>query len=211
MAQRPPLCSTNQTQSQDSDRKSKVAPGSSYDNPIKVVVMGSGPGRSAVVLRLVTGRFVEDYDGTLAEWYRHQMGDIYLDIYDTASCDGENDFERQAEQSHAVLIMFSIASRAAFDCLGGYLWMFDRFRRSVPFVLVGTQKDLETERQVPAEEAQALAAANKEPYIETSAKTGQGVSEVFQVAINMALKSYNENKPQNVDAKDKDTKHCTIQ
>lgn len=89
--------------------------------------------------------------------------------------------------------------------------MFDRFRRSVPFVLVGTQKDLETERQVPVEEAQALAAANKAPYIETSAKTGQGVSEVFQVAINMALKNYNENKPQIVDAKEKDTKHCTIQ
>ena len=50
---------------------------------------------------------------------------------------------------------------------------------SYPLFLVGNKLDLEDERQVTAEEAEALAAEFGAKYMETSAKTPEGVDELF--------------------------------
>jgi len=55
----------------------------------KVVVLGSGSvGRSAITLRFIHGRFVEQYDPTIEDSYRHQVevdgGNYILEILDTA-------------------------------------------------------------------------------------------------------------------------------
>jgi hypothetical protein len=48
-----------------------------------------------------------------------------------------------------------------------------------PIVLVGNKVDLEEKRAVDVSTVKQWAASNKMPYIETSAKTGKGVAEVF--------------------------------
>ena len=49
----------------------------------------------------------------------------------------------------------------------------------VPRILVGSMKDLVSEREVTSVEAQKLAASLRIPYLECSAKTGENVAEVF--------------------------------
>lgn len=49
---------------------------------------------------------------------------------------------------------------------------------SIPFILVGNKCDLTDKRQVTQEQAQALAAEWKVPYVETSAKTRENVDKV---------------------------------
>lgn len=46
-------------------------------------------------------------------------------------------------------------------------------------VLVGNKADLEDQRQVQTEEGEAFAKRNELIFFETSAKTSQGVEEVF--------------------------------
>ena len=47
------------------------------------------------------------------------------------------------------------------------------------FIMVGNKNDMEDQRKVSTEEAQALAEENGMVYLETSAKTGENVEKLF--------------------------------
>ena len=47
----------------------------------KLVILGAGGvGKSALTMRLVQGVFVEKYDPTIEDFYRHQI-EVYLQIH----------------------------------------------------------------------------------------------------------------------------------
>ena len=47
------------------------------------------------------------------------------------------------------------------------------------FIMVGNKNDMEDQRKVSTEEAQALAEENGMVYLETSAKTGENFEKLF--------------------------------
>lgn len=59
----------------------------------------------------------------------------------------------------------------------------------VGIMLVGNKVDRNAEREVTREEAEALARKNSIEYIETSAKTGDGVLSAFQILSKKIMKS----------------------
>lgn len=61
-------------------------------------------------------------------------------------------------------------------------------------ILVGNKVDLESQRAVDAEIVKKWAATNKMTYIETSAKTGKGVSEVFTTLTEKMLEQREKKK-----------------
>jgi small GTP-binding protein len=61
----------------------------------------------------------------------------------------------------------------------------------IPFVIVGNKCDLEKQRKVPTSRAEALAQEIGAPLLETSAKTGQNVSECFFTIVR-AIKVWRE-------------------
>ena len=77
-------------------------------------------------------------------------------------------------------------------------------------MLVASFIDLADQRRVTREEAQKLAESHRLPYMEMSAKTGQGVREVIEEAVTLgqiALGVVNNNQAEG----DTPDKRCTLQ
>uniref|UniRef100_A0ACB8FGK3 Ras- protein Rab-39A n=1 Tax=Sphaerodactylus townsendi TaxID=933632 RepID=A0ACB8FGK3_9SAUR len=81
------------------------------------------------------------------------------------------------------LLVFDITNRSSFDHVCD--WLEEAKMHADPFqlvfILVGHKCDLESQRQVPREEAEELASVCGMKYIETSAKDATNVEESFTV------------------------------
>ncbi|OQR85605.1 ras protein let-60 [Achlya hypogyna] len=144
----------------------------------KLVVLGSGGvGKSALVIRLVTDNFLEDYDPTIEDSYRKQVvidtKQALLDILDTA---GQEEYTTMQDQwmreGKGFLLVYSITSRTTFDEIKTFKDKILRAKDTnrVSMVLVGNKCDLERHREVSFAEGQALAREWGCPFMETSAK-----------------------------------------
>ncbi|XP_029387045.1 GTPase HRas-like isoform X2 [Mus pahari] len=152
----------------------------------KLVVVGTGAvGQSALTIQLIRNYFVEEYDPTVEDSYRKQVvldrETCLLDILDTS---GQEEYSAMRYQylgtGEGFLCVFAIKDTKSFEHIHQYREQIKRVRDSddVPMVLVGNKCDLAT-RSVESRQAQDLAHSYGIPYIETSAKTWQGVEDAF--------------------------------
>ena len=161
--------------------------GSSKENSLHVVVAGSG-GKSSAIFRLVTGKFVEDFDPYIEDIYSTLIGPVHLDVFEVVADEHYNELRRQLEWAHVVVIVFDVTDRQSFEEAD---WVFSlatqrRNPQPLPCVLAGTQIDRASERKVTTKEGQAYASEHGVSYTEMSSKTGEGVTETFQLAIDQA-------------------------
>eukprot|EP01092_Planopodium_desertum_P011489 TRINITY_DN5227_c0_g5_i1.p1 TRINITY_DN5227_c0_g5~~TRINITY_DN5227_c0_g5_i1.p1 ORF type:complete len:123 (+),score=20.91 TRINITY_DN5227_c0_g5_i1:62-430(+) len=89
------------------------------------------------------------------------------------------------------LCVYSITMRDTFTAVNRF---YDHILSvkgtdDVPLILVGSKCDLESEREVPTSEGQALGEKYKVPFFETSAKTRVNVDEVFFELVRLVKKS----------------------
>uniref|UniRef100_A0A3Q4BBL0 GTPase KRas n=1 Tax=Mola mola TaxID=94237 RepID=A0A3Q4BBL0_MOLML len=152
----------------------------------KLVVVGAGGvGKSALTIQLIQNHFVDEYDPTIEDSYRKQVvidGETcLLDILDTA---GQEEYSAMRDQymrtGEGFLCVFAINNNKSFEDVHLYREQINRVKDSdsVPMVLVGNKSDLST-RTVESRQAQELARSYGVPFVETSAKTRQGVEEAF--------------------------------
>ncbi|KAG7309453.1 Ras-like protein 2 [Plutella xylostella] len=160
-----------------------------------VVVGGGGVGKSAITIQFIQSYFVTDYDPTIEDSYTKQcvIDDVpaKLDILDTA---GQEEFSSMREQymrsGEGFLLVFSVCDRASFDELYKFHRQILRVkdRDEFPMLMVGNKADLETQRAVTLEEAQALSRQLKVPYIECSAKARMNVDQAFHELVRLVRK-----------------------
>lgn len=155
----------------------------------KLVILGAGGvGKSALTMRLVQGVFVEKYDPTIEDFYRHQIevdgSPCTLEILDTA---GTEQFAAMRQlyiaNGHAFALVYSIDSQASFLELQTIHQQIVDVKSSsqVAMVLVGNKCDMEVDREVTKDQADTLATRSWNcGFIETSAKTDTNVRELFQ-------------------------------
>ncbi|KAL1247831.1 hypothetical protein QQF64_023207 [Cirrhinus molitorella] len=152
----------------------------------KLVVVGAGGvGKSALTIQLIQNHFVDEYDPTIEDSYRKQVvidGETcLLDILDTA---GQEEYSAMRDQymrtGEGFLCVFAINNTKSFEDIHQYREQIKRVKDSddVPMVLVGNKCDLPA-RTVDTRQAQELARSYGIPFIETSAKTRQGVEDAF--------------------------------
>jgi len=80
--------------------------------------------------------------------------------------------------------VFDITEKGALDQVKADLDILEKHcSDNICRVIVGNKLDLEEERQVSAEEAQALADQTNSAYVESSAKDGMNVSRAFTAVI----------------------------
>jgi len=163
---------------------------------IKLVLLGmGGVGKSSLVINWVTGKFFEDYDPTIEESYRKQCSfdsDSYvLEIFDIA---GQSDFESVRSQymriGDAFISIYAINDIPSFrEAVQYYDEVYMVKEKNAPFVLVGNKCDKEDERVVTYETGLDVAGKKNWPFLETSAKTGVNVANVFETAAREVIKS----------------------
>ncbi|KAJ3187890.1 hypothetical protein HDU85_006283 [Gaertneriomyces sp. JEL0708] len=155
---------------------------------VKLVLLGEAAvGKSSLVLRFVNNEFQENKEPTIGAAFLTQkckLDDkiIKFEIWDTA---GQERFHSLApmyyRNAQAAAVVYDITKPASLDKAKS--WVKELQRQASPNIviaLVGNKLDLaEGSRGVPTEEAQAYAAETGLLFSEASAKTGDGVMEVF--------------------------------
>lgn len=166
----------------------------------KLVVVGAGGvGKSALTIQLIQNHFVEEYDPTIEDSYRKQVvidGETcLLDILDTA---GQEEYSAMRDQymrtGEGFLCVFAVNNTKSFEDINQYREQIKRVKDAdeVPMVLVGNKVDLPT-RTVDARQAKPVADSYNIPYVETSAKTRQGVDDAFYTLVR-EIRKYKERK-----------------
>ncbi|XP_012593546.1 GTPase ERas [Microcebus murinus] len=152
-----------------------------------VVVGASGVGKSALTIQLNHQCFVEDHDPTIQDSYWKELdlehGGCVLNVLDTA---GQTIHKPLRDQCLAagdgVLGVFALDDPSSLvqlqqirDAWGPH--------PSQPLVLVGNKCDLVTDTGDTHAAAVALAQSWGVPFVETSAKTRQGVEDAFSLLL----------------------------
>ena len=155
---------------------------------IKVLSIGDPEcGKSCLIKRYCEGRFVQRYIATIGVDYGVKKMTVqgrktHVNFFDLS---GQNDYaEIRSEffrESQGVLLVFEVNDRKTF----AGLTRWEREAKSngldlasVQVVVCGNKTDLPG-REVNTSEANKWASGKGYQYVETSANTGEGVSEVF--------------------------------
>ncbi|XP_028382135.1 GTPase ERas-like [Phyllostomus discolor] len=160
----------------------------------KMVVVGaSGVGKSALTIQLNHECFVEDHDPTIQDSYWKEVileqGSCILNVLDTAGQAAHKSLRDQCLASgDGVLGVFALDDPSSLTQLQQMRATWSpHYTRAL--VLVGNKCDLVTTNGDAHAAAIALAKSWGVPFVETSAKTRQGVEEAFSLLIHEIQKA----------------------
>jgi Ras family protein len=151
----------------------------------KVCILGQGAvGKSCLTQQFVEDRFQQAYNPTINHTFAKKIKvrgeDFLMTILDTAGQDETSIFQPQYSiGTHGYVLVYSITDYSSFEIVKTIYEKIHSYAVDVVLVLVGNKTDLEKDRQVPHEEALALAQEWKCPFIECSAKRKENISKVF--------------------------------
>jgi len=169
---------------------------------LKIVVLGAGSvGKSAITLRFIHGKFIEKYDPTIEDNYRHQIevdGQSYiLEILDTA---GTEQFAQlrnlYIKNGMGFILVFSLASKSSYVEISELREQIVRVKETtnVPMIVVGNKCDLEDARQISRKEAETFCRSMSVEYIESSAKTNINIDNVFHSLVRLTAPQLPSNR-----------------
>jgi small GTP-binding protein len=157
----------------------------------KIVLLGDGAvGKTSLQSRFTKGIFREDYKMTVGFQYAVKEVDmptpegtsvpLRLHIWDLAG-QSRFDFLRPMfiENAKGCVLVYDVTRRETFEGLREWIQLIkEHIQDQIPTVLVGNKTDL-SERAVTNEEAKSLAKELGIMHTLSSAKTGDGVADVF--------------------------------
>jgi len=163
----------------------------------KVVLLGdSGVGKSSIALRFCQGRFSPFHEVTIGAAFLqqtvrlHDGGQLKLHIWDTG---GQERFRAMAplyyRDAAGAAIVYDSSHAPSFESVK--YWVTELRQKGPPGcrLAVAANKSDVTERQVDPQEARAFCEAENMTFVETSAKTGDGVGLLFE---QLAQEIYNQ-------------------
>lgn len=168
-------------------------------NKVKCVVVGDGAvGKTSLLISYTSNVYPEDYIPTVFDNYAANLmvGDkpVTLGLWDTA---GQGDYDRMRPlcypDTDVFLVCFAINSRASFENVKSR-WHKEilTHEASAKIILVGNKADLRKMASagdlVAIDEAKRLCdQLQLKAYFECSAKTQEGMKEVFEAAAKLGL------------------------
>ena len=158
------------------------------DITIKLLLIGNAfVGKTLIVQKFLDNTFSKTTMTTIGVDLQYKVLDIngkkvkYL-IWDTA---GEVRMKTMTyayyRGCHVVLIVYDVTSKKSFENVTTWVECVDKFAKSnVLRILVGNKTDLEDKRVISKEEGKKLAEENGLKFYEISAKTMNGLVEMFE-------------------------------
>lgn len=170
-----------------------------FDLSFKLIVIGdSGVGKSCLTMKATKNIFDEESQATVGfEFFSFNMKInekiVKLQIWDT--CGQEvyrsliTNFYRN---SGLAIIVYAINSEKSFDNLSLWLKELKNFASpDVKVIIIGNKTDLESQRKVSKETAEAYAKeVGAELFMEASAKSGLNVKNIFIEAGKLLYQNY---------------------
>ncbi|KJA28626.1 hypothetical protein HYPSUDRAFT_62268 [Hypholoma sublateritium FD-334 SS-4] len=152
----------------------------------KLVLLGeSAVGKSSLVLRFVKDQFDDYRESTIGAAFLTQtvtlddQTTVKFEIWDTA---GQERYKAPMyyRNANCAVVVYDITQSASLE--KARTWIRELQRQADPSIVIalcGNKLDLSARRQVSQEEAKKYADEEGLMWTETSAKTGEGVTEIF--------------------------------
>ncbi|XP_046909001.2 uncharacterized protein LOC124490522 [Dermatophagoides farinae] len=157
------------------------------DYIFKYIIIGDmGVGKSCLLHQFTDKKFMADCPHTIGVEFGTRIIEvsgqkIKLQIWDTAGQERFRAVTRSYYRGAAgALMVYDITRRSTYNHLSS--WLTDARNLTNPntvIFLIGNKSDLDSQRDVTYDEAKQFADENGLMFIETSAKTGDGVEEAF--------------------------------
>lgn len=153
----------------------------------KVVLLGEGgSGKTSLLLRYTENKFVDKHVSTVQAAFACKKialenKQIELAIWDTA---GQERYHSLGpiyyRDSHGALLVYDITDRRSFDRVKKWVAELKQMLGdSALLFVIGNKIDLDQTRNVSKDEANSFAESIDSSYFECSAKTNDGVDELF--------------------------------
>lgn len=154
----------------------------------KLVLLGDASvGKSCAVVRFAKNEFHENQEPTIGAAFMTQSVEfddytVKYEIWDTA---GQERFRSLAPMYYrgasAAVIVYDLTSRESFEAAKSWISELQLYRNAdLVLALVGNKLDMGAERQVETSLGRSYAEANNAIFMETSAKTGTNIRELFE-------------------------------
>ena len=204
-----------------------------YNYLFKYIIIGDASvGKSNLLMKFTHNKFTDEYQTTIGVEFGakniHINEQIYrIQIWDTAGQENFRSITRAYfKNCVCAMVVYDITCRKSFENVQNWLQdVHDQSPETVLIALIGNKVDLEDKRVVSTDEGQDYAAQNSLLFMETSAKSGEGVEEIFKKTAQEIEKKINNNfydlnsetcgikrgKTNNInlnDTKNKDKKGC---
>lgn len=169
--------------------------GNSEEFRFKIVVIGDGAvGKTSLIKKFTKGTFERDYVKTIgaqfSKYDKEISGDmVRLLFWDIAGQDDFNFLHHLFyKEARAAIIVYSLEKndlgRDSFTHIKNWYEVLEKHCQDIPVVLIANKVDLVDENDLDVIKIQKV--ANEHSFLNyfiTSAKTGQGVIEAFNVII----------------------------
>ena len=166
----------------------------------KIIFIGdAGVGKTTIISRIMDNPFNEVYEPSIgvdfmSKIIKYRGQNIKLQIWDTA---GQEKYKglipSYVRNSSIVFLIYDISVKSSFDNIPNWI-TFIRSIENTTLVLCGNKIDLE-KREVTKEEGEALAQKEGIAFYEMSAKSGEGIKNMFYNAVSdLTVFAENNNK-----------------
>lgn len=188
---------------------------------IKVVFVGDTQvGKTCIITRLTSGKFKLTNPPTIGAAFQTHvmttpMGTVTMQIWDTA---GQEKYKSLApmyyRSADIAILCFDVTNLSSYEAMEQWSnELISKAPSQMQLIICGNKIDDEENRVITAESAEQNAMSHgAKAYMETSAKTGQGILELFTKAAQLASETnYASSKPKPRvldDTEDPSKKNC---
>ena len=166
----------------------------------KIIFIGdAGVGKTTIISRIMDNPFNEVYEPSIgvdfmSKIIKYRGQNIKLQIWDTA---GQEKYKglipSYVRNSSIVFLIYDISVKSSFDNIPNWI-TFIRSIENTTLVLCGNKKK-KKKREVTKEEGEALAQKEGIAFYEMSAKSGEGIKNMFYNAVSdLTVFAENNNK-----------------